>query len=106
MKKLLKIFKALADKNRIRILKILQHNRMNVGEISNILLITQPSVSRHLTILLEADLLIREKEQQSVYYQLNHHSENDEVKKTIDNIKNWLNEDPIIIRDLDKTDNF
>jgi ArsR family transcriptional regulator len=52
-----KSFKALADKNRIRILKLLQHKQMCVCELAYILGITQPSVSRHLKKLKAAGFI-------------------------------------------------
>jgi ArsR family transcriptional regulator len=53
MRELVKVFKALADKNRLRILKMLQYKKMCVCELSAALAITRPSVSRHLSQLNE-----------------------------------------------------
>jgi ArsR family transcriptional regulator, arsenate/arsenite/antimonite-responsive transcriptional repressor len=52
-----KVFKALADKNRLRILKMLQHKSMCVCEIREVLGLAQPTVSKHLRILKEAGLV-------------------------------------------------
>jgi ArsR family transcriptional regulator len=51
------IFKALADKNRLRILKLLEKKAMCVCELAFVLEIAQPSVSRHLKKLRVAGLI-------------------------------------------------
>ena len=61
MKELEKVFKALADINRLRILKMLQTQKRCVCELSFVLGITQPSVSRHLKKLKTAGLIDSEK---------------------------------------------
>jgi ArsR family transcriptional regulator, arsenate/arsenite/antimonite-responsive transcriptional repressor len=55
MKIFTKIMKALSDPNRVKILKLLQHNsNMCVYELKSLLQIAQPTVSKHLKILEEA----------------------------------------------------
>ena len=51
------LFKALANRNRIRILKMLQVRPMCVCEIKYVLGIAQPTVTRHLQILKQAGLV-------------------------------------------------
>ncbi len=62
MKEMVKVFKAVADPNRIRILKMLQQKKMCVCELSAVLGITQPSVSRHLSMLRDAGLVRDERD--------------------------------------------
>lgn len=52
-----RIFKALGDKNRLRILKMLEEKNLCVCEITQILGIKQPSVSRHLKKLKMAGII-------------------------------------------------
>ena len=61
LKELTVIFKALADRNRLRIIKILQERPLCVCEIREVLGISQPAVSRHLNILKNAGLIEDEK---------------------------------------------
>ena len=61
MRRLEKIFKAAGDRNRLRILKILEVKPMCVCEITEIVGIAQSSVSRHLSILRDAGFLTDEK---------------------------------------------
>ena len=65
MKNLEKILKVLADKNRMRIIALLEKRKMCVCELAPILGITQPSVSRHLGKLKEIGLI--EEEQDSFW---------------------------------------
>lgn len=61
LKELTKIFKALGDRNRFRIVKMLQKRPLCVCEIKEVLGISQPAVSRHLSILKNAGLIEDEK---------------------------------------------
>jgi ArsR family transcriptional regulator, arsenate/arsenite/antimonite-responsive transcriptional repressor len=51
------LLKALADKNRLRIIKLLEARTMCVCELAFVLGISQPSVSRHLRKLRSAGLV-------------------------------------------------
>ena len=66
-----KVFKALADPNRRKILKMLREKDMYVGDILEGLNITGASLSHHLQILKNADLVLSEKKGQYVEYSLN-----------------------------------
>jgi len=67
---LVQILKAIADENRLRILKLLDQEELCVCEIETILEIGQSNVSRHLYKLFIAHLICREKKSQWVYYRL------------------------------------
>ena len=54
-----RVFRALADRNRLRIVMILQRGPLTVNEISTVLGLTQPNTSRHLKALHEAGVLER-----------------------------------------------
>jgi ArsR family transcriptional regulator len=56
------LLKALADRNRLRILALLKHKKMCVCELAYILGIAQPSVSRHLKKLKSAGLVLEKQE--------------------------------------------
>ncbi len=60
--------KGLADPTRLRLLSLLGHGELTVGEIGRILGQSQPRISRHLRLLAEAGFLDRFREQQCVYY--------------------------------------
>ena len=63
--------KALADPIRREILNMLKGGRMSAGEITNHFTVTAASISRHLSVLKEADLVRDTREGQFVFYELN-----------------------------------
>jgi len=64
------VWKALADPTRRKILSLLKDKDMNAGEIANEFNMTKPSISNHLNILRQADLVDAEKVGQNVNYSL------------------------------------
>ena len=65
------VFKALADKNRRRIIALLREKNMNAGEIASHFDISKPSISDHLKILKNANILYSKKKGQFINYYLN-----------------------------------
>ena len=63
--------KALADPIRREILNMLKSGRMSAGDISEKFPVTGASVSRHLSVLKEADLIRDTREGKYIYYELN-----------------------------------
>jgi DNA-binding transcriptional ArsR family regulator len=68
--RLCRLFKALADTTRLRILKLLDVREMCVCEVMIALDLTQPTASHHLKILENAGLVKSRKEGKWVYYSL------------------------------------
>lgn len=64
-------FKALSDPVRREILTLLKKGRMSAGDISGHFDMTQATVSYHLKLLKEADLIFEEKEKNFIFYSLN-----------------------------------
>ncbi|MGL4798720.1 MAG: autorepressor SdpR family transcription factor [Cellulosilyticaceae bacterium] len=65
------IFKALSDPSRRQILHLLKNGDMSAGEIAEHFNMAKPSISHHLSILKQADLVISEKQGQNIIYSLN-----------------------------------
>ncbi len=65
------IFKALSDPTRRKILELLVENDLSAGDISENFTISKPSISHHLNILKENNLVLFEKKGQSIIYSLN-----------------------------------
>ncbi len=63
--------KALADPTRREILNILKRGRLSAGEIAETFDISFAAVSRHLSVLKEADLIRDCREGKYIYYELN-----------------------------------
>ncbi len=66
-----RLFKALNDKTRREILELLQQRDMPAGEIAEHFHMSWPSISHHLDLLKQADMVHTTKEGQYVYYALN-----------------------------------
>lgn len=64
-------FKALSDPTRRKILDLLLNKSMTAGEIADNFDMSKPSVSHHLHILKEAELVLDDKKGQYIYYSLN-----------------------------------
>ncbi len=66
-----KLFKALNDMTRREILILLKNGDLSAGEIAKKFNISKPSISHHLDILKEAELVTSEKQGQFVVYSIN-----------------------------------
>jgi len=84
--------KALADPIRREILNMLKGGRMSAGDIGAHFPVTGASISRHLSVLKEADLVRDEREGQFIYYELNA-SVLEEIMLWIKNLKGDENHD-------------
>ena len=99
MRNLVKIFKALGDPNRIRILKILEVKPLCVCEIREILGLATSTVSKHLSILRDVEFILDIKDGKWVEYKLNNVNINEYVSKLLPLIHSWLPADDIIRKD-------
>ena len=63
--------KALSDPNRREILEILKTGRLSAGEIAEKFPLSGAAVSKHLSVLKEADLIRDTREGKFIYYELN-----------------------------------
>ena len=65
------LFKALSDPTRRTILDILRESDLSASDIANNFNISKPSISHHLSILYQAELVLRERRGQQIFYSLN-----------------------------------
>ena len=63
--------KSLADPIRREILNLLKKGRMPAGEITAHFSVSAPAISRHLSVLKEADLIRDTREGKFIYYEIN-----------------------------------
>ena len=63
--------KALADPTRREILNLLKKGKLSAGEITDHFDITAAAISRHLSVLKEADLIEDSREGKYIFYELN-----------------------------------
>lgn len=64
-------FKALSDPTRRKILELLRVKDMTAGEIADHFQMTKPSISHHLSLLKQAQMVYDERKGQNIYYSLN-----------------------------------
>ena len=63
--------KALSDPTRREILNLLKHGKKSAGEISDHFDITAAAISRHLSVLKDADLIEDTRDGKYIFYELN-----------------------------------
>ena len=66
--------KAIADSTRRRILSLVWHDERLAGSIASCFDMSQPAVSQHLKVLLDAGLVTLRREGTKRYYRANHHA--------------------------------
>ena len=76
--------RALADPIRREILILLKGGRLSAGEICEHFPVTAAAISRHLSVLREADLIRDQREGKFIYYELN--------TSVLEEIMLWLTE--------------
>ncbi len=81
----IKILKALSDKNRLRIfLALKNYDELCVCEITELLKVSGATVSKHLNILVNANILNSRKDGRWVYYKINNEG------KQLEGIFEWI----------------
>jgi DNA-binding transcriptional ArsR family regulator len=63
-------FQTLSEPTRLQILNFLRNGERNVGELANLCGYTAANISRHLAMLAQYGLVVRESRGTSVYYQI------------------------------------
>jgi DNA-binding transcriptional ArsR family regulator len=66
-----KVFRAMADPTRRRIIELLRTGPMAAGDIASQFPSSQPTISRHLSVLKHADLVVDERQGSYIVYRLN-----------------------------------
>jgi len=97
-----KLFKALSDPNRLRILKMLQFKPLCVCEVTGILNLAASTVSKHLSILRDSGFITERKEGKWVNYQINPTPSDQRVTTILSSLDFWIADDEIIIADKQK----
>ena len=93
------IFRSLADPTRLRIVLLLRAMELSVGELAQVLGQSQPRVSRHVKILIEAGLAERRKEGSWVFLSLGAPERVEPLFQLIDNWCSVDGEDPWAVAD-------
>lgn len=81
------ITKALSDPNRLRILMMLRGRELCVCQITEVLSLAPSTVSKHLALLSQADLILARKEGRWVHYRLPDH---ESVEGAVGGALDWI----------------
>lgn len=65
-----RVFKALSDPTRRRVLQLLRERPLSAGELADQFPVSKPTMSAHFAVLQEADLIEAEKSGRSIVYRL------------------------------------
>lgn len=84
VEKIVKIFKALSDENRLKIIKLLKNNEVCACELEKNLDLTQSGLSYHLKILSDCELILKRPEGNWIHYRIN--KSYDEIIELIDKL--------------------
>jgi ArsR family transcriptional regulator, arsenate/arsenite/antimonite-responsive transcriptional repressor len=93
MRDFVKVMKALAEPNRVRIVKLLQRRMLCVCEIKAALGLAQSTASKHLKILEDAGLITYFKDGSWVNYRLADGARTPYVANLLANLRHWLEDD-------------
>lgn len=84
-----KVFTALGDEHRQRILLLFERGeRLNVGQIAEVSTLARSTVSHHLKILREANVLLSEKQGKEIYFWINRESLEEVLGAVLEFIRN------------------
>jgi len=97
-----KLFKALSDPNRLRILKMLQTKSLCVCEITDVLRLATSTVSKHLSILKSTGFIIETKDGKWVNYLINPRPSDARISSILSTLDFWISDDQLIISDKQK----
>lgn len=97
MNKLTRVFKILSDETRLRIVILLAQQELCVCQISGILDVAQPKVSKNLAKLRDTNLVVDERKEKFVFYSLK--KENEVLMNIVNNILGNLDEFPQLSKD-------
>ena len=100
MEELLRQLRAAAEPTRLRIIALCGHAELSVGDFVAILGQSQPRVSRHLKLLVDAGLLIRNKEGSRAYYRLLESDKNAQLSQVLNDLMD--ESDPMLVLDLSR----
>ena len=97
MKQFIRVMKALSDPNRVKIIKMLEKKELCVCELTAALGLAQPTVSKHLKQLEDAELVESRKDGPWVNYSLVAYKDSPYAAAMLKQVKKWLNDDKNIV---------
>jgi ArsR family transcriptional regulator len=96
MKEFIRIMKAMSDPNRVRIIKLLQRKELCVCELTELLGLAQSTVSKHLRLLDDAELIESRRDGAWIIYRINDESKSLYAQAMLEKIHGWHEKDQIL----------
>ncbi|MCP4338687.1 MAG: winged helix-turn-helix transcriptional regulator [Desulfobulbaceae bacterium] len=96
MKEFIRIMKAMSDPNRVRIIKLLQRKELCVCELTELLGLAQSTVSKHLKLLDDAELIESRRDGAWIIYRINAESESAYAPAMLEKMHDWHEKDLIL----------
>ncbi len=98
MRELISVAKALSDPSRVRILIALRGRELCVCELCDVLAMTQSTLSTHLKVIRQAELISARREGKWMYYQIAPDAER-LLTQWFQSFSSSLKKDPVLSRD-------
>jgi DNA-binding transcriptional ArsR family regulator len=102
MRAFMRMTKALADPNRVRVLLALNDRELCVCQLTELLGLAPSTMSKHLSLLYHAGLIESRKEERWVFYRLPAKEADVTVREAIDWVQKSLGKDPQAAEDRRK----
>ena len=103
MDQFINVFKILSDETRLRIILLLSKEELCVCELSGILDVSQPTVSRNLGILREWNIVVDDRREKFVFYNLK--EDNNLLSNILKLVSESIEENRKFILDLERLKN-
>ncbi|OQX19398.1 MAG: transcriptional regulator [Desulfobulbaceae bacterium A2] len=94
MRNFVRVMRALSDPGRVKIVKLLGRGELCVCELTALLGLAQPTVSKHLRVLEEAGLVRYRKEGSWIIYRLPQEADSVVAGEMLARLALWLEDDP------------
>lgn len=99
MKEITEIFKLLSDESRLRILLLLEKKELCVCQIMGVLNMSQPLISRNLSLLAKAGFLTGRREGKLIFYKVKKNLTKENML-VLSILKELLKDDKVLIKDF------
>jgi len=99
MRELINVTKALSDENRVRALMMLRNGELCVCQLIEMLRLAPSTVSKHMSILRQAQLVTARKEGRWSYYRLADDDASEHIVEVIQWVEKLLTADKQVLKD-------
>ena len=96
MKQFIRVMKAMSDPNRVRILKLLEEKELCVCELTELLGLAQSTVSKHLKLMDDAELVESRRDGAWIIYRLRVGEKSSYAENMLESIRGWHDEDELL----------